>query len=126
MISPYWAALPLLLDFAGVDTGIYGKDFDTTDKVMLSTALAGLIADRNQTRKIAKNPERFHERNQILGRHPSKGKVDGYFGLAGLGGLMAARALPSDERKWLLGLGTLGQLHQVNQNKGVGLGMGGF
>jgi len=126
MISPYWAALPMLLDSVGVDTGIYGDDWDMGDKALSSIALAGLIADRNQTRKIAKNPDKYHERNQLLGRHPSTGKVDGYFGLAGLGGLLAARNLPSDKRKMLLGLGALGQFNQIKENQGIGLGMGGF
>ena len=37
------------------------------------------IADWGQTRYIAKHPERFNERNAILGDHPSTRKVDAYF-----------------------------------------------
>lgn len=38
-----------------------------------------LLADWHQTRYIAGHPEQFYERNPILGKHPSKGKVDTYF-----------------------------------------------
>lgn len=37
------------------------------------------VIDWGTTRDISKNPDRFHENNPILGKHPSVGKVDTYF-----------------------------------------------
>ena len=44
-----------------------------------------LLADWNQTRQIAGHPEKWYETNIILGKHPSKKKVDIYFASVILG-----------------------------------------
>jgi hypothetical protein len=43
-----------------------------------------LIADWKQTRQIARAPDRYFERNPILGNHPSVGRVDTYMFAAGV------------------------------------------
>jgi hypothetical protein len=48
-----------------------------------------LIADWKQTRQIARAPDRYFERNPILGNHPSVGRVDTYlFAAASYTGLL--------------------------------------
>lgn len=44
-----------------------------------------LLADWNQSRQIARHPEIYHEKNPIIGRHPSTRRVDLYFAGAILG-----------------------------------------
>jgi hypothetical protein len=46
------------------------------DKALLVASTAFLIADWGQTRTIAKKPHLVHEKNPILGRHPSVGRVN--------------------------------------------------
>ena len=67
-------------------------------KTLAVTTGALLAADWLQTRQIAKNPDKFHEYNPILGEHPSQGKVNLYF-LAVTGGLLLiADFLPTEWR----------------------------
>ena len=40
------------------------------------------VIDWGQTLRIADNPDQYHEKNPILGRHPSRGRVNTYM-LAG-------------------------------------------
>ena len=56
--------------------------------------------DWAQTRTIARHPERWTERNPILGEHPSVGRVDRYFALTAVGHVGVAHALPPEWRKW--------------------------
>lgn len=42
-------------------------------------ALSLMTMDYAQTRTIADNPQKYEERNPILGKHPSIGRVNTYF-----------------------------------------------
>lgn len=46
--------------------------------------LALHVVDWNQTLYIVDHPREFHECNPILGSHPSRGEVNGYFIATGL------------------------------------------
>lgn len=54
-------------------------DWDTADRLLLATYSGFWFIDYGQTRTIALNPERWHEKNRILGPHPSVGSVNAYF-----------------------------------------------
>ena len=56
------------------------------------------VLDWAQTRNIARNPDRWHEMNVVLGEHPSVGRVDRYFALTALAHVGIAVALPRDWR----------------------------
>jgi len=52
----------------------------TKEEKWVAGAAVGLtIIDWGQTRHIAKNPDKYFERNGVLGDHPSKKDVDTYF-----------------------------------------------
>ena len=52
----------------------------TRQDVALQATYATLhVLDWGQTRYIADHPREHYERNPILGRHPSRGRVDAYF-----------------------------------------------
>ena len=57
------------------------------------------VIDWAQTRRIANEPENFSEKNQILGEHPSVGRVNAYMGLTlGLHWLIATKLPPVPRR----------------------------
>lgn len=50
----------------------------SADPACLAAATLHAV-DYLQTLEIARNPDRFYERNPLLGRHPSQTAVAGYF-----------------------------------------------
>ena len=73
--------------------------WDTQDTYYQGIVIGTLLTDMAQTLYIADNPDRFYEMNPLLGEHPSKEKVVGYF----MGGIIAhtaiAMALPPKLRR---------------------------
>lgn len=64
--------------------GQFWSEDKTTNALIISANALALI-DWRQTRYIAKNPDRFHERgiaSHFIGEHPSTGDVDQYFALS--------------------------------------------
>lgn len=57
------------------------------------------ILDWTQTLNIARNPDKWHEKNPILGRHPSVGKVNAYFATTAAIHVGLAYLLPAEWRK---------------------------
>jgi hypothetical protein len=95
--------------------------WETPDYMLIGATLATLAVDWGQTRHIAKNPERFYEKNRILGASPSVGKVDAYFLGAMVGTVAVAHLLPTDYRRLFLA-GTLSmELSVVEQNRSIGI-----
>ena len=90
-------------------------------KAGINQLVRTLAIDWGQTRHIAKNPERFYEKNRILGASPSVGKVDAYFLGAMVGTVAVAHLLPTDYRRLFLA-GTLSmELSVVEQNRSIGI-----
>jgi hypothetical protein len=85
-------------------------------------ALTGI--DWMQTRKIAKNPDDYYERNPILGEHPSTEKVDIYFPACIAAHTMVAMALPPEYRKWWQYVAIGVEAGVVASNLSIGLGVG--
>ncbi len=60
--------------------GLAGCTHHQVNNAMEAAATSALLADWAQTRDIAEcAPHACHENNPILGRNPSKGRVDLYF-----------------------------------------------
>jgi hypothetical protein len=98
-----------------------GDLWEFPDYAFAGAALATLAVDWGQTRNIAKNPQRFYEKNQVLGPKPSVGKVDAYFVGAMVGTVAVAHVLPRDYRRLFLA-GTLSmELSVIDQNRSIGI-----
>jgi hypothetical protein len=55
--------------------------WETTDVVFEGVYLTLHAVDWGQTLDIASRGDRYHERNPLLGRHPTRGEVNTYFAL---------------------------------------------
>ena len=99
----------------------YFRDWEQTDTVLLATALTASALDWAQTRYIARHPDRFHEINPILGRHPSVGRVDAYFALCGLAAVGLTAVLSKTHRRWFLAGVTVVETAFVLHNDGIGI-----
>lgn len=98
---------------------------DKWDKmdIVLGTAAASLtITDFLQTMYISEHPEKFYERNPILGEHPSNLEVGLYFGTVAIVGGAIAYYAPSKYRKWFLGSWGILELGTVLYNNSIGIG----
>lgn len=112
------AALAILFPLAAG-----AADWSKQDKALFTASTALLAADWAQTRSIAKQPERFYEKNPLLGRHPSVRRVNNYFAGAILLNYFITDALRGDVRTaWQVGVivveGTV-----VTRNYGIGIRM---
>ena len=80
--------------------------------------------DWMQTRKIAKNPDDYYERNPLLGSHPSTEKVDAYFAASIAAHTVVSAALPPEYRKWWQYVSIGVEAGVVASNFSIGLGVG--
>jgi hypothetical protein len=72
--------LAAILVFIGITTKARAFEGWTKKQIFLeATCELLLLADMSQTLTIARNPDRYYEKNPILGRHPSEDFVTGYF-----------------------------------------------
>ena len=96
-----------------------GKVSNTLEGLYLS----GRLLDWAQTRKIARNPDQYSEKNPFLGPAPSQEKVDAYMALLGTGHYFANKNLP-DKLAIPLQILTIAEVaNAVNKNRKLGLGM---
>ncbi len=58
------------------------------------------LVDWAQTRYLAKHPDRYHEINPFLGKHPSVGRVDTLFALSLIANAGVTWVLPSRYRPY--------------------------
>lgn len=97
------------------------ESFTKLDYVLAAAAFATTVGDWGQTRYIAKNPDRYYEKNPILGRHPSVRKVDAYFATMIVGGAVLAYNLPAEYRTIFLGGVLLVETTMLIRNKKIGI-----
>ena len=97
-------------------------DWDGVDYALLGAMTAAQVIDWRQTRQIAEQPERFHEVNPLIGRHPNISRVDLYFVASFAVKLGVAHVLPSEWRKVWLGTMAVGSMCLVIHNDSVGIG----
>jgi hypothetical protein len=83
----------------------HADEWKTVDYTMLGAATALLVVDWGQTRDMTRQPayREFHEYNAILGKNPSVGDVDRYFGIAILSTVGLAYVLTPKWRRYFLG-----------------------
>ena len=117
------AVLILLLSSVANATDLDWK-WTKTDTAIQATWTAMHIVDWSQTRRIAKEPKMFSERNPILGDHPSVGEVDTYMAISAVANLGVAYALPKPYRRYFQGIsiGITGGCLIMNFNIGSGGG----
>ena len=113
--------IPILVLLLPLPCAAQYANWTPADKALLATSTALLIVDWGQTRYIAKNPDRFHELNPILGRHPSVGRVNTYFATAIIGNYLLADWLGPTNRKLYLGGITALETVVVIRNNGIGI-----
>lgn len=82
-----------------------------------------LIADWKQTRQIAREPDRYYERNRILGAHPSVGRVDTYMFASGVLHWVVAMNLSPQWREQFQLISISMQANVVQQNYEIGLSL---
>ena len=81
--------------------------------------LGGL--DWSQTQTIARHPAVWHERNPVLGLHPSVGAVNTYFAGAAVATAGVALVLEPGPRRWWLRAVTALELANVVRNRAIGI-----
>lgn len=96
-------------------------DWSKRDILLQATYTTLHVIDWGQTRYIASNPDKYYEKNPLLGRHPDKDTVDIYF----VGTLIAHTAithiLPSKYRPWwqVITIGVEATMVGLNYNLGI-------
>ena len=96
--------------------------FSDDDKARQKAILATQLIDMLQTKYIADNPDRFYEKNPILGEHPSEGDVEKYFVACMLGNYLLSRALPPKLRPYFQNLSIGTQRNMITNNANLGIG----
>lgn len=114
----------LLIAFAIVITGCATGGWTKEDTYRQAAVVAVSAVDWMQTRKIARNPERYYELNPILGRHPSEAEVDLYFAASIAAHTAVSMALPPDWREVWQYLSIGFEYSVVAHNFSIGLGFG--
>lgn len=91
--------------------------------ILAIIAFVLLALDWLQTRTIAKNPDKWHEINPILGKHPTVNEVNVYFAICGL--LTAGGIYVLPEMWVYAGLAVLSIVEgwAVVHNKKLGIGL---
>jgi len=95
--------------------------WNTTDKALLAAVETSYYIDYRQTRQIALNPRRYYEHNQIMGEHPSVGRVNNYFLASAIGTYLLADILPDRYRRLFLAGALTVEVVTVVHNHKVGL-----
>lgn len=103
-------------------TGCAG--WSKTDLALEGSFLALHAIDWAQTNKIASNPNKWHEHNPILGKHPSHGEVNALMGATLVLQPLIAHLLPHPYRRaWIIGT-TVVKAGYVANNLAIGVGWG--
>lgn len=112
----------VLLALALLAMPAHAHDWTAPEKGWAAAWLATRAADWAQTRHIARHPDRFRERNPMLGAHPSLGAVNRHFLFTTAAGLLAAHYLPT-YRKGMLQVWFAVGAGYVAHNASIGIRM---
>jgi hypothetical protein len=92
------------------------------EKALQATYTVLHVADWGQTRYIAEHPDEHYEYNPLIGKHPSKSKVDAYMLASLIGHYAVVSVLPDPYRHWFQ-VGTLAiKTGLVGHNISAGIG----
>lgn len=108
---------PILLALCGAVQAQSWTDEQRTLGAMYMTAHA---IDWAQTRQIIREPGMW-ERNPILGRHPSRARVNAYFVITPIVGALLLDYLPSQHRTTALKVITTLEIATVAHNHYIGV-----
>lgn len=123
MIASLSARVSLALFLFLSPVTLRAAEWSTRDQVLFSASSALLVADWAQTRHTARNPHLFYEKNPILGRHPSLGRVNAYFVTALVANYFLTDALsPKWRTAYQAGLIGL-EVYVIGNNKRIGVKM---
>ena len=89
-------------------------------KILQGTSMALQTLDWGTTLDIV-DREGYYETNPIIGKYPSKGRINLYFICSMAGKFLLAHYLPSNLRKYWFGSNILISSYMVNNNYGIGL-----
>lgn len=95
--------------------------WDAGDKALGGALVAVNVIDWKQTRQIARNPDRWYEKNPTMRRHPSTSDVDTHFLAVVASELLIADLLDHPARKWFLGANAAIEFYYVRQNAKLGI-----
>ena len=100
-----------------------GEDWTLGDTAWQSAYTTLLVLDCAQTRYGASHPEQFQEGNILLGKHPSKGRINTTCLSVAIGHYAISRWLPNDWRRfWQMGTSWIeAGVVMRNQDEGSGL-----
>lgn len=102
-------------------TAADADEWTNIDTALQLTYTAVHCMDWAQTRNIARNPETWHEKNPILGSHPSIDKVDAYFAATLAAHTAISYLLPDPYRNIWQSVWITVEAGQVAQNYGIGI-----
>lgn len=103
--------------------GCQGADrYTKADYLREGAYLAAHTVDYLQTLKIASHPESYHERNPILGPHPSKEEVTVYFASSAVLHLALSWLLPPPYREAFQYTTIIFKTGLIGVNFNIGLG----
>ena len=92
------------------------------DTYLQGAVVSALLIDMAQTLYIADHPDKYHEINPLLGKHPSKEKVGGYFMGAIVLHTAISYALNERERRWFQGCTLFIETGVALRNLSLGIG----
>ena len=98
--------------------------FDEWSKqdIALQALYTGLhVTDWGQSRYITKHPDKYYEKNWVLGKYPSKDTVDIYFASTLVGHTLVTHMLPKDYRILWQFMTILVELSVVPSNFNMGV-----
>jgi uncharacterized protein YfiM (DUF2279 family) len=102
------------------------QEFDAVDKALYAAAQGAAIVDWSQTRSFIKQPDKFAEGNPLLGRNPSRDKVDAFM-VARLGVQhLVFTSVPAAYRKPVMAAVSITSWAAVASNHRIGVSADGF
>lgn len=113
--------LALVLVLFSTLTWADNRSWSDEEKAWGYTALALTVADWAQTRDLTRRySEGYYERNPVLGKYPSQGRVDTHFVIGGLLTYLIADNLDEYRKPFLQTMSVI-ELICVGNNIGLGL-----
>lgn len=110
----------LIITLAALCGAARAQSWTDEQRTLGAMYLTAHAIDWAQTRQIIREPGMW-ELNPILGRHPSRARVNAYFALTPLAGYLVLDALPSQHRTTALKVITTLEIATVARNHYIGV-----
>lgn len=106
-----------------ISTQTFADPWTPVDSYREATFQVLNVIDWGQTRYIAKNPDRYYEKESawIIGEHPSTGRVDAYMAQSAVLHLAISYLLPRDWRDAFQYITIGGKLNATIGNDSIGI-----